>query len=272
MSNMSNRVDMQDAPVTLAAKTLYVTRDGALLSITLNRPQVLNALTPELLTELREALSLAADDAVRAVLLTGAGRGFCSGADLTATPLEDAAAVVETFYNPVVWALMGLRKPVVAAVGGVAAGAGMSLALACDLRLLSESAVFTLGFSRIGLALDAGISYTLPRLVGSARVLELAYSGRKVDAREAMALGLGERVLPADGFAEAATAFAKALSEGPTQSYARIKEQIAVSSDNALEAQLALEARLQGEASRTEDFAEGVGTFAEKREPVFRGR
>lgn len=272
MSNISDRAETQDAPVTLAAKTLYMTRDGALLSIILNRPQVLNALTPELLTELHEALSLAADDAVRAVLLTGAGRGFCSGADLTTAPLDDAATVVETLYNPVVRALMGLRKPVVAAVGGVAAGAGMSLALACDLRLLSEDAVFTLGFSRVGLALDAGMSYTLPRLVGPARALELAYSGRNVDAREAVALGLGERVLPADGFAEAATAFAKALSEGPTESYVRIKEQIAVSSDNTLEAQLALEARLQGEASRTEDFREGVRAFAEKREPVFHGR
>lgn len=273
MLNMPDRSDMLDTSKILASKTLVVTRDGALLSITLNRPQVLNALTPELLTELREVLSLAADDAVRAVLFTGAGRGFCSGADLTATILEDdAAAVVETLYNPVVRALAGLRKPVIAAVNGVAAGAGMSLALACDLRLLSESAVFTLGFSRIGLALDAGMSYTLPRLVGPARALELAYSGRKLGAEEAKALGLGEVILPTEGFAAAATAFAKALSEGPTQSYARIKAQIAVSLENTLETQLALEARLQGEASRTEDFREGVRAFAEKREPVFRGR
>lgn len=253
-------------------KTLKLTRDGALLTVALNRPQVLNALTPELLTELRAALKLAADDAVRAVLLTGEGRGFCSGADLAETAIEgDAATVVETFYNPVVRALIGLPKPVVAAVNGVAAGAGMSLALACDVRLLLENAAFALGFSRVGLVMDAAMSYTLPRLVGPARALELAYSGRKLGAEEAKALGLGE-ILPADGFAAAATNFAKLLSEGPTQSYARIKAQVAASLENTLEAQLALEARLQGEASRTEDFSEGLRAFTEKRTPVFRGR
>jgi 2-(1,2-epoxy-1,2-dihydrophenyl)acetyl-CoA isomerase len=258
-------------------ETLRVVRDGALLHISLNRPQVLNALTPELLLELRRALEGAAAAEVRAVLLSGEGRGFCSGADLSAGELAvkaggDVTATVERFYNPVVRALAELRKPVVAAVNGVAAGAGMSLALACDLRLLSERAVLTLGFSRIGLALDASMSYTLPRLVGPARALELAYTGRKLDAQEALSLGLGELVLGADGFVAAATAFAKALSEGPTQSFALIKAQLAASPGNTLGAQLALEARLQGEASRTEDFAEGVRAFAEKRAPIFRGR
>lgn len=259
-------------------RTLRVVRDGALLQISLNRPQVLNALTLELLLELRGALEGAADDEVRAVLLSGEGRGFCAGADLSAGGLAvaeaggDVTETVERFYNPVVRALLALRKPVIAAVNGVAAGAGMSLALACDLRLLSEEAAFTLGFSRIGLALDASMSYTLPRLVGPARALELAYSGRKLDAREALALGLGELVLSADGFAAAATEFARALSEGPTQSFARIKAQLAASPGNTLGAQLALEARLQGEASRTEDFAEGLRAFAEKRPPIFRGR
>lgn len=259
-------------------QTLQVVRDGALLHISLNRPRVLNALTPELLLELRDALEGAAADEVRAVLLSGQGRGFCSGADLSAGDLAagktggNVAETVERFYNPVVRALFALRKPVVAAVNGVAAGAGMSLALACDLRLLSEDAVFTLGFSRIGLALDASLSYTLPRLVGPARALELAYSGRKLDAREALALGLGELILSADGFAAAATEFTKALSEGPTQSFARIKAQLAASPGNTLEAQLALEARLQGEASCTEDFAEGLRAFAEKRPPIFKGR
>ena len=253
-------------------QTLKVTRTGALLTLTLNRPQVLNALTLELLEELGSALAEAADSAVRAVLLTGAGRGFCSGADLTATALdEDTTSIVETYYNPVATALASLQKPVIAAVNGVAAGAGMSLALACDLRLLSSAAVFTLGFSRIGLVMDASMSYTLPRLVGPARTLELAYTGRKVAAEEALELGLGELILPAEGFTAKAAEFAQALAEGPTQSYARIKVEVAASLENTLEAQLALEARLQGEAAQTEDFAEGVKAFAEKRTPVFRG-
>lgn len=254
-------------------QTLNVTQTGALLTISLNRPQVLNALTLELLTELQAALKEAAADTVRAVLLTGEGRGFCSGADLSATTLDkDTTKIVETYYNPVALELAALRKPVIAAVNGVAAGAGMSLALACDMRLLSSEAVFALGFSRIGLVMDASISYTLPRLVGPARALELAYTGRKVKADEALKLGLGELMLPAEDFAEKATEFAQALAEGPTQSYARIKTQIAVSLENTLEAQLGLEARLQGEASQTADFAEGVKAFAEKRAPEFRGR
>lgn len=254
-------------------QTLNVTQTGGLLTVSLNRPQVLNALTLELLEELQAALAEAADETVRAVLLTGEGRGFCSGADLSATTLDkDTTKIVETYYNPVAVALTSLKKPVVAAVNGVAAGAGMSLALACDVRLLSSEAVFALGFSRVGLVMDASISYTLPRLVGPARALELAYTGRKVAADEALKLGLGELILPAEGFAEKAAAFAGALAEGPTQSYARIKAQVAVSLENTLEAQLVLEARLQGEASQTADFAEGIKAFAEKRAPVFHGR
>ncbi len=247
-------------------------RDGALFTVTLDRPEVLNALTPALLGELRDALRAAADREVRAVLLTGAGRGFCAGADLSALPEDAVEAVVETHYNPVVRALGALEKPVIAAVNGVAAGAGLSLALACDLRLLSDAALLTTGFSGIGLAMDAGMSYTLPRLIGPARALELAYTGRKVTADEALSLGLGELILPADGFLEAATAFAARLAQGPTVSYARIKAQVAASRASTLDEQLALEARLQGEASRTADFAEGVRAFREKRRPKFTGR
>lgn len=247
-------------------------RAGALLTVTLSRPEVLNALTPALLGELRDALRVAADPDVRAVLLTGAGRGFCAGADLSVLPGGAVEETVETHYNPVVRELAALEKPVVAAVNGVAAGAGLSLALACDLRVLSAAAVLTTGFSGIGLALDAGMSHTLPRLVGPARALELAYTGRKVTADEALSLGLGELVLPADGFLEAATAFAARLADGPTGSYARIKAQVAASSTNTLDEQLRLEASVQGEASRTADFAEGVRAFREKRPPKFIGR
>ena len=254
------------------AEFVRTARDGALLTVTLDRPDVLNALTPALLGELRDALQDAARDDVRAVLLTGAGRGFCAGADLSALPEDAVEGVVETHYNPVVREIAALEKPVIAAVNGVAAGAGLSLALACDLRVLSDAAVLTTGFSGIGLALDAGMSYTLPRLVGPARALELAYTGRRVTADEALSLGLGELILPADGFLEAATAFATRLGDGPTGSYARIKAQVAASLVNTLDEQLRLEARLQGEASRTADFAEGVRAFHEKRRPKFTGR
>jgi 2-(1,2-epoxy-1,2-dihydrophenyl)acetyl-CoA isomerase len=164
-----------------AYETLRLELRAGVLTLALNRPNVLNALSPRLLEELRRALEDdAADPSVRAVLLTGTGRGFCSGADLAETDLEAGAeVVVERLYNPVIHALLALQKPVVAAVNGVAAGAGMSLALACDVRLLSQNAVFALGFSRIGLVMDASCSYFLPRLVGSARTLELAYSPQR---------------------------------------------------------------------------------------------
>lgn len=261
-------------PLDHPYETLHLRLEAQVLTVSLNRPQVLNALSPLLLEELQRAFSVeAADPEVRAVLLTGAGRGFCSGADLSETDLEGGAeAVVERLYNPVVRALVGLDKPLIAAVNGVAAGAGMSLALTCDLRLLSENAVFALGFSRIGLVMDASCSYFLPRLVGAARTLELAYSGRKLTADEALRLGLGEQLLPAEGFAEAAYAYAQTLASGPTRSFALIKQQVRASAHNDLGAQLALEAALQGEASRTADFSEGVRAFAEKRPPAFEGR
>lgn len=259
---------------TAAYETLRLRREGAALSIALDRPDVLNALSPELLTELARALeAAAADDGVRAVLLTGAGRGFCAGADLRRTRLDEGIdEVLERTYHPVVRAIVGAPKPVVAAVNGVAAGAGLSLALACDLRLVSENASFALGFPGIGLVVDAGGSFFLARQVGRARALELAYSNRRVGAEEAVRIGLGETLLPGDHFEEEAWAYAKRLADGPTASFARIKEQMTAALANDFEAQLALEARLQSQAAASDDFREGVAAFHEKRPPVFRGR
>ena len=187
-------------------KTLELTHQNAVLRITLNRPDVLNALSLDLLGELRDALQEAAEaDDIRAVLLTGAGRGFSAGADLASTPVEgNFEEMIQTYYNPVVRAIATMPKPVVAGVNGVAAGAGMSLALACDTRILSSSAAFAVGFTGIGLVMDASASYFLPRLVGRGRAFELAYSGRKVGAEEALRLGFGEQIIPAETFAESA--------------------------------------------------------------------
>lgn len=253
---------------------LEIDSRGAALRIRFARPEVLNALDSELLDELADAArGPAADPAVRAVMITGSGRGFSAGADLGAMPLDaDIGVLLERHYHPVVRALAALDKPVVAAVNGIAAGAGMSLALACDVRYVSEAAAFVLGFAGIGLALDAGASYHLPRLIGAGRALELTYSNRRVDAAEALAIGLADRVLPAEDFEEAAFAAVGALAAGPTRAFALIKREIRASFDNDLEGQLAFESACQSAAATGSDAAEGVRAFAEKRAPRFEGR
>lgn len=256
----------------MAYQTIALHEEGGALRITLNRPEVLNALTFELLGELASALrGPAAEPSVRAVLITGAGRGFCAGADLASTPLSgDIGEILERSYHPVVHAIADLDKPVVAGVNGVAAGAGMSLALACDMRFLAEQASFAVGFTGIGLVMDAGGSYFLPRLVGVGRALELAVSNRRVDATEALALGLGERVLEGD-FAESVWHEVKQLAQGPTAAYGLLKRELRASLDNDLSTQLALEARSQSRAATTSDVREGILAFKEKRAPEFKG-
>lgn len=237
------------------------------LEVRLCRPEVLNALSLELLQELQQTLQHTAQQKeVRAVLLTGEGRGFCAGADLLSTPLqEDVEHIVKTYYNPIIHLLATMPKPTVAAINGVAAGAGLSLALACDLRLMSEQATLTTGFSKIGLSLDAGMSYFLPRLVGRGRAFELAYSSRSLSATEALKLGLVETVLPHSEFAEAALAIAQNLAQGPA-SLAMIKQLLG---HKDLEEQLNLEASLQAQAAKTDDAKEGIMAFTEKRKADF---
>ena len=257
----------------MAYQDLRLEREGGALRIVIDRPAVLNALTPVTLEELARALTgEAADPAVRAVLLTGEGRGFCAGADLAATPVDgDIGAFLERSYHPVVRALVDLDKPVVAGVNGVAAGAGLSLAVACDLRVASSSAVFALGFTAIGLVMDAGCSYHLPRLIGVGRTMDLALGNRRLGAEEAKAIGLVERVLPAEGFADAAWELVKGLADGPTLSYALVKRQLRATLGNDLEGQLALEAGAQSRAAASRDAAEGVAAFRAKRAPSFTG-
>lgn len=253
---------------------IRVTREGGALRVAVDRQHVLNALTPRTLQELAAVLSgeAAAND-VRAVLITGEGRGFSAGADLAETPVDgDIGAFLERSYHPVIRAIAGLEKPVVAGVNGVAAGAGLSLAVACDMRVASSAAVFALGFTGIGLVMDAGSSYHLPRLIGVGRTMDLALGNRRLSAEEARVIGLVERVLPAEGFADAVWELVKSLAEGPTLSYALVKRQLQATLGNDLEAQLGLEAGAQSRAAASTDVREGVAAFREKRAPRFQGR
>ena len=257
----------------MAYDNLLLERAEGALRITLNRPQVLNALSLDLLRDLLDALTgPAADPDVRAVLITGAGRGFSAGADLGDTPVDqDIGALLERYYHPVVRAIAGLRKPVVAGVNGVAAGAGLSLAVACDVRVASSAARFTIGFTGIGLVMDAGSSYFLPRLIGPGRTLDLAFGNRPVSADEALRIGLVESVVAADGFEAHVWDRVKALAAGPTLSYALVKHEIRASLDNGLAEQLAVEAEAQSAAAASQDVKEGIAAFTTKRAPRFRG-
>ena len=249
-------------------------RQDGVLVLTLNRPEKLNAITGELLDALYAALKEGEEDReVRALLLTGAGRAFSAGQDLT--EFGDRKPDYEAHlrrYNRVVEALSGLEKPLVVAVNGVAAGAGMSLALWGDLRLAAVGASFTTAFVRIGLVPDSGLSFLLPRLVGLAKAQELLLLSPRLSAEEALALGLVHRVVPAEKLMEEALSLAKELAQGPTRAYALTKKLLLETYRLSLTEALALEAVLQGQAGPTQDHAEGVRAFREKRPPRFQGR
>jgi 2-(1,2-epoxy-1,2-dihydrophenyl)acetyl-CoA isomerase len=248
---------------------------GGVLTLTLNRPEVLNGLNDDLLDAITAGcVEAATDDAVRVVVVTGAGRAFCSGQDLKAGGGGGDAGVrnhLSGHYVPAIKAIRELEKPVVAAVNGVAAGAGLSLALACDFRIAAESATFVQAFVRIGLVPDAGGSYFLPRLVGIAKALEMSMIGDSVDAAQAVHLGLATRVVADEQLAAATAEFAARLARGP-RSVGMIKALLSTSLDNDLDAQLAREADFQEAAAATDDFREGVTAFVEKRRPSFTGR
>jgi 2-(1,2-epoxy-1,2-dihydrophenyl)acetyl-CoA isomerase len=252
---------------------LLVTHDGAVQTITLNRPGVLNALDLAMHERLAAALDRAAQPDVRAVVITGAGRGFCVGQDVGEFP-RDAAAVGELLrqhFNPAIRALRGLPKPVIAAINGPAAGAGLALALACDLRLAAASASLVPAFGRIGLVPDSGLSHTLPRLIGSAAAFDWMVSGRRIAAPEAEALGLVTRVVEDADLAAETEALAAELAAGPTAAIGLTKTLIDRSLESSLDDQLDEEARLQAIAAAGDDFAEGVAAFLEKRPPRFTG-
>jgi 2-(1,2-epoxy-1,2-dihydrophenyl)acetyl-CoA isomerase len=241
--------------------------------ITLNRPEVMNALNRALRRELTAALL--AGHAARVLVLTGAGRGFCSGQDLSdAEGLDEAGfeATLNDEYVPMIRAITDAPVPVIAAVNGVAAGAGANLALACDLVIAAESAVFIQAFARIGLIPDAGGTSFLPRRVGLQRAMGAALLAEPVSARQAESWGMIWEAVPDDRLAEVVAARAAKLAAGPTRAYAALKQALRGAFDQGLEAQLALEARLQGVCGASADFREGVAAFLEKRPPAFAGR
>ena len=255
---------------------LYAAEAGV-ATLTLNRPDVLNALNDDLLLGLREGLARAkADAAVRAVVLTGNGRGFCAGADLAAGQMRqgphDVAQSLRERYHPIVLAMRQFPKPIVGAINGVAAGAGMSIALACDIVLAGESASFLQAFTRIGLVPDCGSTWFLPRLVGDVRARALIMLADKIPAADALRYGLVWQVIADDQLMPEALATAQRMAKMPTRAYDLIKQGLAVSSGNGFGEQLEVEALLQAQAMATEDHREGVAAFLAKRPAQFKGR
>lgn len=258
---------------------LLIEDDGAVRTLRLNRPDSLNAFDNELLSQLGKAVADAEKDkSVRCVVLTGAGRGFSSGQDLadvasrykSDAPIELGSHLRDR-YNPLIARIRSMEKPVIASVNGVAAGAGCSLALACDLRIAGESASFIEAFVNVGLVPDSGSTFMLPRLIGVARSMEMAFTGRKVAAAEALSMGLVNQVVPDDQLAEATKKLATKLASLPTRAIGLTKRAINAAWSNDLETQLDYEAMLQTTAGQTKDHREGVTAFLEKRPAKFTG-
>ncbi len=249
-------------------------------TITLNRPDAMNSLDVATKVALLDALRSAADDdGARCVVLTGTGRAFCVGQDLKQhiEILESAAPdqlvrTVEEHYNPIVTTLAGMAKPVIGAVNGIAAGAGASLAFACDLRVLSDTAGFNLAFAGVALSCDTGSSFTLQRLVGPAKAIELLYQPRTIKAEEALALGLATRVVAATELSSEVAALATALAAGPTVAYGAIRRSVAYAAGHSFEEAVAFEAEMMTLTGSTADHRTAVHAFVNKQQPHFEGR
>ena len=259
--------------------TVLATLEAGLLTLTLNRPDKLNSFNPEMHLALRAALEQARDDgAIRAVLLTGAGRGFSAGQDLgdrdprRGGRAPDLGATLEEFYNPTLRLIRAIEKPVVCAVNGVAAGAGANIAFACDIVLAARSATFIQAFSKIGLVPDAGGSWSLARILGEPRAKALALLAEPLDAETAASWGLIWKAVDDAALPDEARAIATRLAAGPTRGLGLTKRAIQAAAGNSLDVQLDLERDLQREAGWTADYAEGVTAFLEKRKPEFSGK
>ena len=248
-------------------------RDGAVQTIVLNRPDVLNAFNADMHKALAAALKDARTDDVRAVVITGAGRGFCVGQDLNEfrDATGDIADRLRASYHPNILAIRALEKPVIAAVNGAAAGAGLSLACACDIRIASDAAAFVPAFVNIGLVPDSGGTFFITRLLGPARAFEWMTSGRKLTAAEAQACGLVSEVVEAAALEGHVADLAGRLADMPTRAIGMSKRLFDRAAESTLEDQLELEAQLQSAATKTNDFREGVAAFLEKRKAEFTG-
>ncbi|MGW0549898.1 2-cyclohexenylcarbonyl CoA isomerase [Streptomyces altiplanensis] len=266
----------------MADTVLYEVTDG-LATITINRPEAMNAMNTEAKVALRDAVeAAAADPAVRAVLLTAAGRAFCVGQDLKehiSSLAADREAgtgrtmnTVREHYNPIVRALTGMPKPVVAGVNGVAAGAGAGFALAADYRVVADTAAFNTSFAGVALTADSGVSWTLPRLIGQSRAADLLLFPRSISAQEAFDLGIANKLVPSADLAAEAEAVARALAAGPTLAYAALKESLAYGADHSLGETLEKEDELQTRAGASEDHAIAVRAFIAKEKPQYLGR
>lgn len=263
-------------------KTIELRFEDGFALLALNRPEALNALDLEMGRELIDALQHIEAERARCLLITGRGRAFCAGGDIKAmmasvSTVESGAHVVGFFREPLdtihraVAALAAFPRVAIAAVNGFAGGAGMNLALACDLRIAGESARFSQAFVNIGAVPDCGGTYHLPRMVGWARAAELMLTGEVIDARQAQQMGIVSRVVPDEELERAAASWARHIASGPMACYERIKKLLRASLTATLEQQLELEASMQREIGQTLDFAEGIAAFVEKRKPDFTG-
>jgi len=255
---------------------ITLAKHQGLATLTLNAPDKLNAVSRKMIAEIKQAWEeIGADSSVRAVLLTGNGRGFCAGADLSDPDRKndaDSGSALDKFFNPVIRTMRELPKPIVAAVNGVAAGVGMSFAMAADIAIAAKSASFLQAFSRIGLLPDGGSTWFLPRLVGEQRARALAMLAPQISAEQAKQWGLIWDVVDDAALISTATELAQRLANGPTQSLARIKEAMNRAAQNDLSQQLDIERDFQRELGRTEDFREGVTAFLAKRKAEFKGK
>ncbi len=253
---------------------LYQVQDGV-CTISLNRPEVFNALNVKLTHELHEAFAQATDDeTVRVVVVTGSGDAFCSGADLkeAAQGIASYSSEVRNRYNPIILAMRNMPKPIIGRINGVAAGAGCSLALACDILVASEESYLSEAFVGIGLVMDSGSSYFLPRLVSAAKAFELATTGAKIPAKEALELGMVNKVVPKAELDEAVNQYAAYYRHAPTVAVGLMKKMLNQSLQSSLQEMLEMEAQLQDAAGASRDHREGVMAFLEKRKPLFQGK